>query len=55
MYQINERFEAAEREVVEQLSRNKSLVPGSRDYEIALEQMFAKKVGSGEKPPKRAA
>jgi hypothetical protein len=53
--QINERFERTEEEVYRQLSHNKSLIPGSRDYEIALEQMFTKKIGSGEKPPKRVA
>lgn len=50
--QINERFERAEEEVFKQLSRNKSLIPGSRDYEIALEQLFNKKMGSGERPAK---
>ena len=35
--QINIRFEKAEEEITEQLSRNKTLVQGSRDYEIALE------------------
>ena len=50
--QINERFEQTEKEIVKQLSHNKSLIPGSRDYEIALEQMFYKKVGSSEMPSK---
>lgn len=50
--QINERFERTEKEIVKQLSHNKSLIPGSRDYEIALEQMFYKKVGSSEMPSK---
>jgi len=50
--QINERFEQTEKEIVKQLSHNKSLIPGSRDYEIALEQLFYKKIGSAEKPPK---
>lgn len=50
--QINERFEQTEKEIVKQLSHNKSLIPGSRDYEIALEQLFYKKIGSPEKPPK---
>lgn len=47
--QINERFERTEQEVFKQLSHNKSLIPGSRDYEIALEQLFHKKIGSGVK------
>ena len=38
--QINERFERTEEQIVKQLSHNKSLIPGSRDYEIALEQLF---------------
>ena len=50
--QINERFEQTEEEIIKQLSRNKSLIPGSRDYEIALEQLFNKKIGSGERPIK---
>ena len=43
--QINMKFERAEAEIVQQLSRNKSLTPGSRDYEIALDQLFFKKMG----------
>jgi hypothetical protein len=43
--QINIRFEKAEEEITEQLSRNKTLVQGSRDYEIALEQLIRKKLG----------
>ena len=50
--QINERFERTEEEVYRQLSHNKSLIPGSRDYEIALEQLFNKKIGPSESPPK---
>jgi hypothetical protein len=50
--QINERFERAEEEVFKQLSHNKSLIPGSRDYEIALEQLFNKKMGWGAGPAK---
>jgi len=48
--QINERFEQTEKEIVKQLSHNKSLIPGSRDYEIALEQLFYKKIGSTQRP-----
>jgi hypothetical protein len=43
--QINIRFEKAEEEITEQLSRNKTLVQGSRDYEIALDQLIRKKLG----------
>jgi hypothetical protein len=42
---INVKFERAEKEIIEQLSRNKSLTPGSRDYEIALDQLFRKRMG----------
>ena len=42
--QINMKFERAEKEIIDQLSRNKSLTPGSRDYEIALDQLFRKKM-----------
>ncbi len=47
--QINIKFERTEAEMMEQLSRNKSLTPGSRDYEIALEQLFRKKMGEPQK------
>ncbi len=46
---INERFERTEKEVARQLANKKSLIPGTRDYEIALEQLFYQKIGSGEK------
>jgi hypothetical protein len=39
------KFERAEKEITEQLTRNKSLTPGSREYEIALDQLFRKKMG----------
>jgi len=50
--QVNEKFERTEEEIVKQLSRNKSLIIGSRDYEVALEQLFYKRVGSSETLPK---
>jgi hypothetical protein len=31
------------------LSRSKSLTPGSRDYDIALEQLFRKRMGDPQK------
>jgi hypothetical protein len=43
--QINAKFERSETEIVQQLARNKSLTPGSREYDIALEQAFRKKMG----------
>jgi len=49
MTQINMKFERAEKEITEQLSRNKSLTPGSREYEIALDQLFRKKMGDPQK------
>ena len=47
--QINMKFERAEKEIIEQLSHNKSLTPGSRDYEIALDQLLRKKMGEPQK------
>jgi hypothetical protein len=47
--QINMEFNRAENEILEQLSRNKSLAPGSREYDIALEQLFNKKMGEPQK------
>jgi hypothetical protein len=47
--QINLKFDRAESEILQQLSRNKSLAPGSRDYDIALEQLFYKMVGDPKK------
>ncbi len=43
--QINLKFERTENEILDHLSRNKSLTPGSRDYDIAMEQMFRKRMG----------
>lgn len=45
MTQINLKFERDEEEILKQLSRNKSIIPGSREYDIALDQLFRKKVG----------
>jgi hypothetical protein len=46
---ISIQFERAEEEIIAQLSRNKSLVPGSREYEIALDELLRKKVGEPQK------
>jgi hypothetical protein len=43
--QINIQFERAEEEIMNQISRNKSLVPGSREYDIVLDQLIRKKFG----------
>ena len=42
---INLKFEKAEAKIIQQLAKNKSLTPGSRDYDIALEQAFRKVMG----------
>ena len=42
---INLKFERAEEEITQQLSRSKTLSPGSREYDIALDQAFRKKMG----------
>ena len=47
--QINAKFEKAEEEILKQLSHNKSLKPGSRDYDIALDQLFRTKMGEPQK------
>ncbi|NQU15883.1 MAG: DUF507 family protein [Desulfobacteraceae bacterium] len=47
---INIRFEKAEEEAAAQLARNKSLVQGTREYEIALDQLFRSKVGEPQNP-----
>ena len=39
---INLKFERAEEKIIQQLSRNKSLSPGSREYDIALDQLIRK-------------
>lgn len=43
--QINLKFDRAEEEITQQLAANKALKPGSRDYDIALEQAFRQKMG----------
>ena len=42
---ISMKFERDQEEVVNQLAHNKSLVLGSREYDIALDQALRKKVG----------
>lgn len=42
---INQSFERAEEEINQQLARNQSLAPGSREYDIALDQLFREKLG----------
>lgn len=47
--QVNIKFERAEEEAIAQISREKGLLPGSRDYEIRLDQLFRQKVGDPQK------
>ncbi|MFC1821228.1 DUF507 family protein [Thermodesulfobacteriota bacterium] len=42
---INMKFDRTEKEILQQLSKNKSLIPGSRDYDIALDELFRQKMG----------
>jgi hypothetical protein len=42
---INLKFERDEKKIMDQLSHNKSLLPGSRDYDIELEKLFRKAMG----------
>lgn len=42
---INLKFDRSESEIIQQLSRNTSLAPGSREYDVALEELFRKKMG----------
>jgi hypothetical protein len=42
---INHKFERDEKKIMEQLSHNKSLLPGSRDYDIELDKLFRKTMG----------
>jgi len=46
---VNTKFERAEEEIVKQLSRSKSILYGSREYDIALDQAFRKKMGEPQK------
>lgn len=47
--QISERFEREEQEIIQQLKNQKNLVPGSRAYELALENMMRQKFGEPQK------
>jgi hypothetical protein len=42
---INMKFDRAENEILQQLARDKSLTPGSREYDVALDEIFKKKMG----------
>jgi len=47
--QAHMEFERTEREVLDQLANNTALVPGSGEYEIALDQLLRKRVGEPQK------
>lgn len=47
--QVTADFTRAEDEILQQLSRTKSLVPGSREYDIALEQLVYRRFGEPQK------
>lgn len=47
--QISVKFDIAEQKVMAQLESDKSLVPGSREYEIALDQLVRKQLGEPQK------
>ena len=48
--EINTKFERAEEEINAQLSTNPSLVPGSREYDLAVEELTRKRLGE---PPEQ--
>lgn len=47
--QTSIQFERTEEELKAQLANNKSLVPGSAEYELALDQLLRKRVGEPQK------
>ncbi|PKN29900.1 MAG: hypothetical protein CVU64_05860 [Deltaproteobacteria bacterium HGW-Deltaproteobacteria-21] len=47
--QVNADFTRAENEILQQLSNNKSLLPGSREYDIMLEQLVHQRFGEPQK------
>ena len=42
-------FEKIEQEIISQLSHSKNLIPGSREYEIVMDQLLRKKLGEPKK------
>jgi hypothetical protein len=42
---LNLKFEQTEEKIMKQLANNKSLTPGSRQYDIAFEELFRKAMG----------
>jgi hypothetical protein len=47
--EINARFERTEEEINAELAANTSLVPGSREYDLAVEELTKKKLGEMQK------
>jgi hypothetical protein len=47
--EINARFERAEEEINAELAANPSLVPGSREYDLAAEELTRKRLGEMQK------
>ena len=47
--QISVKFDMAEQKIIAQLESDKSLVPGSREYEIALDELMRKQLGEPQK------
>lgn len=45
---LNLKFEQAEEKIIKQLSNNKSITPGSRQYDIAFEELFRKIMGDSQ-------
>ena len=48
---VKARFEKTEADVQAQLAASKTLVPGTREYEIALDQMIRKRLGDPQQDP----
>ncbi len=46
---INNKFAQSEKEIMDEIAKDQSLFPGSRDYEIALDQLTRKKLGEPKK------
>jgi len=47
--QISDKFEREEQEILKQLANQKNLIPGSRAYEVALENMMRQAFGDPQK------
>lgn len=45
---INQKFEETEKRILQQLSKNKSITPGSREYDVALDELIRKTLGDAQ-------